>query len=130
TSFAQALLAGAYRSSSEHDIPVDVLIQQINRVGQAGGIELLRAERSHPDEIINPDFVPALAEIVEALTFQHKQSVLHDVRFNGREADAGLEKHQVHRKVEPQVAQWQQVLETAALQPGMVRHRHGLLLTD
>ena len=35
-----------------------------------------------------------------------------------------------HLKVEPQVAHWQQVLETAALQPGTVRHRHGLLLTD
>src|SRR3954451_11641871 len=116
--------------SSEDNVPVDVLVQQINRVVQAGGIELLRTERSHPDEIVNPDFVPGIAKKIEALTFQHEQPVLHDVRFDGREADAGLEKHQVHLKIEPQVAHGQQMFEAATLQPGMVRHRHGLLLTD
>jgi hypothetical protein len=49
---------------SEDNIPVDVLVQKINRVAQTGGIELLRTERSHPDEIINPDFVPAIAKII------------------------------------------------------------------
>jgi hypothetical protein len=57
-------LAGRSATLSEDNIPVDVLVQKINRMVQTGGIELLRTERSHPDEVIDPDFVPGIAEIV------------------------------------------------------------------
>src|SRR6266702_809716 len=123
------ILPAAPQPLSEDNIAVDVLVQKIDRLARTGGIELLRTERSHPDEVINPDFVPGIAKIIQTLTLQHEQSVFHDVGLDGWKTDAGLEEHQIHLKIEPEVAHWQQVLEAAPLQSGMVRHRHRLLLT-
>src|SRR5205085_8830680 len=110
------ILPAPPQALSEHNIPVHVLVQEIDRLVRTGGIELLRTERSHPDEVINPDFVPAIAEIIQALPLQHEQSVLHDVGLDGWKTDAGLEEHEVHLEIEPEVAHLQQVLEAASLQ--------------
>src|SRR5690606_16097987 len=76
---------------SERDVAVDVLVEQIAGVAMTSRVELLRAVSSHPDEIRRPDLVPVLTEQIEAMPFEHVETVLHDMGLDRRKANAGFE---------------------------------------
>jgi hypothetical protein len=52
-------------------VAVHILVQQIRRIPPARRIELLRAVRAHPDEVVLPDLVPGAPQQIHALAGQH-----------------------------------------------------------
>src|SRR5437667_3440211 len=84
---------------SRAHVPVHVLVVEVARGGGAGREVGLRNVGPHPDEVPGLDLVPAVAEVVDALAFEHVEAVLHEVRLGNRERVSGREREDVHRHV-------------------------------
>ncbi len=61
---------------------VPVFINEVFCGALADGSEPLGAVGAHPDEIACGDWVPVVAEAVDAAAFEHEEAVLHDVDFD------------------------------------------------
>ena len=79
---------------------IPVFVDEVLRGRFADGSEPLRAKGRHPDEISGHGWVPVIAQAVDSASFEHHESVFHDVGFNETERCAGCEGHEVDGEIE------------------------------
>ena len=67
---------------------VDVLVVKIPGSCRTHCYKPLRTIRSHPNAITCGDWIPGIFESIYPFSFEHQQTVLHDMGFNERKMGA------------------------------------------